>query len=269
MTHRDPLSRLRPPQSATQSATRPLTRSVAPIRARLERLVARLARLGREIPEADCTDRAWARWCEGVSRLARAVASGERTLARRLAHTVRVAAKARMLADARMRAGLREALGGDAAMARWNARAQRLRARVMTGGFESDCARPMRPRAGGRASSEASSVEMAGHRFRLAPVPRAGCARVRRGYIGGGRVLGIGSGRAAPAPIPVWPVELKGPPERRRGTATPRRRPVPHRTNAVAADRMSTGRACVRRGCVGTHGQRRSPALYAAHGRDP
>ena len=111
-----------------------------------------------------------------------------------------VRVKLRVLGDAELRDRLKEGLGGDAALDRWEARADRVRRgelpvrRVRKAAETSDVERRAR-------RSPYAVVE--GERFKLASLA------VRKSRKGARRTAGTGVVRGVRA-IPVWPCELRG-----------------------------------------------------------
>lgn len=193
--HAQVLARLRPP------VERVLRRAETCLRERVARLEAGMLAGVRQLrTEAD-----WRR----LAGSARRMLATERKLASLVMRNLRVARKAAVLGDAGACAELRERLGGDAAMARWERGADRLRVRL---GCEDDHGH--RPVADGRAvqrvggsvsgrgPTAVSTVDWQGWRFRLAPLPRV------RGNGRSGRTLGLETG---------FVPELRG----RRGTCVP------------------------------------------------
>ena len=209
--------------------------------AALRRLARRAPRVGqiataplhREIAEAEAESLAWLEAPERdpqlwrVWRLAGRLVRLERLLDRVRAWNARWAAKREVLADAALRDELLEALGGDAALARWEARWE-----ASSGRAEPERDRCPESRPPSRIVEEAEAVALypwergeetfdgtpivtpervraglhAGlrARFRLPGVPTAKGERSRRE----GRGAARGRGRAVR--IAVWPEELRG-----------------------------------------------------------
>lgn len=255
--------------------------------AALRRAVARAeVRLGElAVPGVSEALEAWLRAVEVVTR---GLLRLERVLVRAERHNARVAAKREALAEG----GLRERLGGEAALRRWSAQAD-----VVANMVAEDPARvgaPPESFAGSR-GMELHGMELRGigavrglgepeaggqlyrgeASFRLARLPRPFCQpRLARPPDRAARMRTEGERRRRGrrnwmAGIPVWPCEL-GAAQRQeqRRRAGPSRRARDGRGYAGAPSQDVSGQNVDRSRHHSSSG-RPGAALYAVHGRDP
>ena len=156
----------------------------------------------------------------GLAREVRRLGRLEAVLARVRSWNRRVRAKRAMLADASWREAVLAELGGEAALARWDRRAARLREGQLRETAQETAHETARETAYGKAmaresapgAGRADAAAAAAMEFRLAPLPRA-CGRAdrratRRADMRG--LPGIAGPRAGGArAVPVWPCEFR------------------------------------------------------------